>query len=385
MANSPERRGAKISKSELEAIKAMKARSEELTAKIAATSKECELLRSRLDEIEADIKKSTDERKVISNTLSTLEASIKESKKGQEEFQQKIKGHDAKSADIYKEVEESDSSIAKLSQEKGRLSSDADKLTRDSIELQSRNSQLQTRITDIKAELVSYQDADMLDERATEKLEAQLAVSKVRWRNSGMVNLKATELYLQKSRDAEESKQKLAILDNDKSSIISMINEIDAKKMNIFNETLEVVNENFKKLYSYVFDDQAYLYLENAKDPFNTGLMIHLSSKFKASNSDLLSGGEKALLMLMLIFAIHMRSPRSFYIFDEIDMMLDKENSKKLSKLLGELSKKSQMVVVSHNDSLITAADTAIGVVHRDGESQVVGLQLTEASKVVSS
>jgi chromosome segregation protein len=385
VANSPERRGAKASKGEIDAIKAMQARYEELTVKIATTGKESELLRSRLDELEADIKKGADERKSLSGAISELSASIAESRKKQEELQQKIKGHDAKSAGLYKEVEEADSGIAKLAQERGKLSSDLEKLSRDSIELQSRRSQLQTRIVDIKAELMSYQGIDMLDEHVAEKLEAQLAVSKSELERLGNVNLKATEVYMQKSRDAEEAKQKLGILDNEKSSIIAMINEIEAKKLNIFTETLNVVNENFKKLYNYIFDDQAYLYLENAKDPFNTGLMIHLSNKLKASNSDLMSGGEKALLMLMLIFAIHMKSPRSFYIFDEIDTMLDKENSKKLSKLLGELSKKSQMVVVSHNDSLITAADTAIGVVRRDGESQVVGLQLTEASTIRNS
>lgn len=380
LANSPERRSAKTSKSELEAIKAMKAHAEELTVKIATTRKESELLKSRLDEIEVDLKKCTEERKSISGTLTSIGASIAESRKKQEELQQKIKSHDAKSAGIYKDVEIADAAISKLAQEKGKLSSDTEKLTRDTIELQSRGSQLQTRIADIKAELLSYQNIDMLDEHATEKLETQLVISKNELEKLGNVNLKATELYLQKSRDAEEAKQKLGILNNDRSSIIAMINEIEAKKLNIFNETFNVVNENFKKLYNYISDDQAYLYLENPKDPFNTGLMIRLSNKLKASNSDLMSGGEKALLMLMLIFAIHMKSPRSYYIFDEIDTMLDKENSKKLSKLLAELSKKSQMIVVSHNDSLITAADTAIGVVRRDGESQVVGLQLTEAS-----
>ncbi len=382
LANSPERRSSKTSKSELEAIKAMTARSEELTVKIATTNKESELLKSRLGEIESDIKKGTEERKSISVTLTSLGASIAESRKKQEALQQKIKSHDTKSAGLFKEEEIAESAIAKLAQEKGGLSSNAEKLTRDIIELQSRGSQLQTRIADIKAELMSYQGVDMLDEHASEKLEAQLAVSKSDLERLGNVNLKATELYLQKSRDAEEAKQKLGILDNEKGSILAMINEIETKKLNIFNETFNIVNENFKKLYNYIFDDQAYLYLDNVKDPFNTGLMIHLSNKLKASNSDLMSGGEKALLMLMLIFAIHMKSPRSYYIFDEIDTMLDKENSKKLSKLLGELSKKSQMIVVSHNDSLITAADTAIGVVRREGESQVVGLQLTEASAI---
>jgi len=385
MANSPEKRAAKMGKGELDAIKAMQARSEELTVSIATTGKESELIKGRLDELEAEIKKSAEERKSVAGVLSSLDASIAESRKRQEELQQKMKGHDATSAGLYKEVEAADSGLAKLAQEKGRLSSDLDRFSRDSIELKSRGSQLQTRIADIMAEISSYQGIDMLDEHGTEKLEAQLAVSKSEQEKLGAVNLKATELYLQKSHDAEEAKQKLGILENDKNSILSMINEVETKKLNVFTETLNVVNENFKKLYGYVSEDQACLSLENAKDPFNTGLMIYLSSKVKAKNSELMSGGEKALLMLMLIFAIHMRSPRSFYIFDEIDSMLDKENSKKLSKLLGELSKKSQMVVVSHNDSLITAADTAIGVVRRDGESQVVGLQLTEANAIRNS
>jgi chromosome segregation protein len=384
LANSPERRNAKMGKADIDAIKALQSRSEKLTGDIAATSKESELLNVRIGEVDADIKKSVEERKALEKAIAVLDGSITESKKQQEELQQKIRGHDAKSASLYKEVEEVDSGIAKLSQEKGRLSSELERLSRDSMELQARSSQLQTRIADIKAELMSYQGVDMMDERATDKLEAQIAISKSEVEKLGAVNLKATELYLQKSRDAEEAKQKLGILENDKNSITAMINEIEAKKLNVFMETLNVVNENFRKLYGYVSDDQANLYLENARDPFNTGLMIRLTSKIRANNSDLMSGGEKALLMLMLIFAIHMRSPRSFYIFDEIDTMLDKENSKKLSKLLSELSKKSQMVVVSHNDSLITAADTAIGVVRRDGESQVVGLQLTEASTIKS-
>ena len=103
----------------------------------------------------------------------------------------------------------------------------------------------------------------------------------------------------------------------------------------------------------------------------------------EGSNKNMLveqfSGGEKTLLVLMLLFSIQMRTPQSFYMFDEIDVSLDKENAKKLSRLLGELSKSSQLIVVSHNDTMITAADTAIGVVRRAGESAVVGLQMSGA------
>jgi len=162
-----------------------------------------------------------------------------------------------------------------------------------------------------------------------------------------------------------------------------MINEIESKKLNIFNETLSDVNAHFKKLYSYVFEGSAQMQLDNPKDPFNSGLSLMINSpKNRNSNVEALSGGEKTLVMTMMIFAIQAHSPMSFYIFDEIDFSLDKENSKKLSRLMKEMSKSSQIIVISHNDSLITATDAAIGIVHRNGESKAVGLQLTPTESV---
>jgi len=88
------------------------------------------------------------------------------------------------------------------------------------------------------------------------------------------------------------------------------------------------------------------------------------------------SGGERSLLIILFMLSIQMQKPMSFYIFDEIDASLDKQNSKKLSMLLKRLSIKSQFIVVSHNDALISNADTVIGVTKRKGESRVVGVQL---------
>ena len=156
-----------------------------------------------------------------------------------------------------------------------------------------------------------------------------------------------------------------------------MINEIESKKLNIFVDTLEGRERELQEAVRQHIRGSCYLHLDNPKDPFNSGLQIHMTSATKKERaSEQLSGGEKSLLMLMLIFAIQMRNPMSFYIFDEIDASLDKENSKKLSRLMKELSRSSQVIMVSHNDSMITAADTAIGVVRKDDESQAVGMQL---------
>ena len=95
-----------------------------------------------------------------------------------------------------------------------------------------------------------------------------------------------------------------------------------------------------------------------------------------------MSGGQKSLILLMMLFAIHLCKPSLLYVFDEVDSALDKENSAKLSKLIKEMSKHAQFFVVSHNDSLIVNADTAIGVTRSGGESKVVGIEI---SKIVRS
>jgi chromosome segregation protein len=220
----------------------------------------------------------------------------------------------------------------------------------------------------------------------SEELERQIILWKADIEKLGNVNMKAPELYAQKSKDVEEARQKISVLESEKESVLAMINEIDSKKLSIFIETFNAVNENFKNLFPLAFEGSAYLELENRKDPFNSGLVIRVKTKSnKEKLQETMSGGEKSLLMLMMIFAILMRKPMSFYIFDEIDISLDKENTKKLSHVIKELSKKSQMIIVSHNDNMIVAADAAIGVSKSNDESKAFGLDIATLQAKVTT
>ncbi len=148
-------------------------------------------------------------------------------------------------------------------------------------------------------------------------------------------------------------------------------------------DTFKAVERNMQKLYNYTYDDEVVMSLDNPKDPFNSGLSISVKKKDKGGrikSVDELSGGQKSFILIVMLFAIQMRNRMSFYIFDEIDSALDKENSKKLSKLIKEISSNSQFIVVSHNDTLISAADTAIGFSMQNDESKAVGIQLVGVS-----
>ncbi|MDE1810775.1 MAG: AAA family ATPase, partial [Candidatus Micrarchaeota archaeon] len=338
-----------------------------------------EMWGKRLAEIKEEMAKGAAEAKQLKAKAGLTQKDIDESTTRLKELQEKIKGHDSKSASVYKELQQYESKITALTTEKGRISANLERSKIEAIEIESKKSQLVTRLNDIKAELVSYKEAPKTVDMPMDKMELQLGIAKNDLERLGAVNLKAPEIYETKKADVEGAREKLAVLDSEKTSVISMINEIDSKKLNIFNQTFTEVNDNFKRLYASISDGgSAYLYLQDQKDPFDSGLMINITSAAnKKMTPEQMSGGEQSLLMLMLLFAIQTRNKMAFYVFDEIDSSLDKLNAKKLSVLIKELAKQSQMIVVSHKDTMLLHADNVIGVAKKQGESQVVGLNVT--------
>ena len=118
--------------------------------------------------------------------------------------------------------------------------------------------------------------------------------------------------------------------------------------------------------------------LEDMKDPFNGGLSIKVKlagNKFMDIRS--LSGGEKTMTALAFIFAVQEHEPAAFYVLDEVDAALDKKNSERLAKLVKEYSARSQYVIISHNDGVISEADNLYGIsMNEHGISKVTTLRI---------
>ncbi len=144
-------------------------------------------------------------------------------------------------------------------------------------------------------------------------------------------------------------------------------------------KTYNEINGHFSTIYAktnakYLGD----LQLENPEKPFEAGILVRImDSKRKRVSAASLSGGEKVLVALAFIFAIQEHEPAAFYLLDEIDAALDKLNSEKVAKLLKEYSTKAQVIVVTHNDSVISEADSVYGVhMNKEGESVIVSMKL---------
>ncbi|NQU97903.1 chromosome segregation protein SMC [Candidatus Woesearchaeota archaeon] len=195
----------------------------------------------------------------------------------------------------------------------------------------------------------------------------------------GAVNMKALEIYDKAETEYQSLMSKKEKLGGEREDILVMINEIDSKKKELFMSTFNVVNSNFKRIFlTLSTKGEAFMEMEDEKDPFMGGVEIKVritGRKFMDIRS--LSGGEKTLTALAFIFAVQEHEPAPFYILDEVDAALDKKNSEKLAELIVSYSHKSQYVIISHNDGIITAAENLFGVsMDQHGMSKVTSLKI---------
>jgi len=118
--------------------------------------------------------------------------------------------------------------------------------------------------------------------------------------------------------------------------------------------------------------------LDDPNEPFESGLYIKIKRGNNNHSIDSLSGGENSLVALMFIFALQFYKPSPFYILDEVDAALDKENSKNLMQLVSGMAKSTQFIIVSHNDVVMGGADVVLGVTKKEGISKLVGIKLEQ-------
>lgn len=194
----------------------------------------------------------------------------------------------------------------------------------------------------------------------------------------GSVNMRALQVYEDIKKEYDTIQEKALKLENEKTEILKIIEEIDKKKRLVFVKTLGVINDLFSQnFFKLVGKGQAFLELENPESPFEGGLAITIRiAKGKYADVTALSGGEQVLTALSLIFAIQEYKPYWFYIFDEIDAALDKRNSERLAVLLKDYIKTGQYIVITHNDAVITEAITLYGVTMQEGVSKILSLKL---------
>ena len=172
-------------------------------------------------------------------------------------------------------------------------------------------------------------------------------------------------------------------LEEERRSILRMVEEIEERKREKFMEAFERVNRAFGDFFSTITGGYANLELENMEDPFQGGIIMKaaFSGKPMLAVSGL-SGGEKSLVAICFIFALQELKPSSIYVMDEADAHLDSKNVERFANFLKERAKRSQIIAVTLKDVVASKADKLYGVVlrNRDKVSVVVEMPKVEAT-----
>jgi chromosome segregation protein len=237
----------------------------------------------------------------------------------------------------------------------------------------------------LKIERKKFDDNDSFDFE-THKAEVHELRQKIR--NLGPINLLAYSEF-EEERDRLEflNKQRDDLVESEK-DIVKTIEEINLTAQSQFAETFNLIRENFIRVFRSLFDpgDEADLRLEEGADPLEGKIEIIAKPKGKRPTSiELLSGGEKTLTAIALLFAIYLVKPSPFCILDEIDAPLDDANIDRFTRLIKEFSLNTQFIVVTHNKRTMEAAETLYGVtMQEEGVSKLVSVRFNEDINVVA-
>jgi chromosome segregation protein len=309
-------------------------------------------------------------------------------------LEEAVRDHSARAASLKRNREKQSAELEKMERE---LSA-----RRESLEhLRARKAKLDIRETELKGQRQNVLDRVASEYRITvddivnepepewdggqppslETIETRAAELRTKLEAMGPVNLVAIEEYQElEERYAFLTAQEQDLV-NSKKQLMDMIRKINRTTSEMFRTTSEQVNTNFNQTFKKLFNGgSAKLVLVDEEDVLDSGIEIIARPPGKRlQNVSLLSGGERTMTAVALLFAIYMIKPSPFCLLDELDAALDDSNIGRFVAILKDFLQQSQFVVITHNRQTIAAADSIYGVtMAMKGISDIVSMKFTD-------
>jgi chromosome segregation protein len=268
-----------------------------------------------------------------------------------------------------------------------RRSADERSESRHRLELQKSDSEARLRNTRERLEAEWGRPFEQLLREAVmvegehEALRAELQAVAADIERLGPINMLAVEEYNEESARLTFLQAQRDDLVKARDDLQSAIREINKTAKDLFFETFEAVRANFRITFNALFEGgECDIKLEDPEDPLESPIDITASPRGKKTQRiHLLSGGERALTALALLFAIYLVKPSPFCVLDEVDAPLDEANIGRFIAMLQQFKAGTQFIVITHNPRTMEAADWMYGVTMEEpGISSIVGVRLDE-------
>ncbi|WP_303721406.1 chromosome segregation protein SMC [Malonomonas rubra] len=266
--------------------------------------------------------------------------------------------------------------------------SEAEGLRKEVARLQLRHHEFLVDVEAVRQGVLERYRVDLLEHQVPEATEdelerqqRQLQSLQRRIEALGEVNLMAIDEYRELEERYDFLCQQRDDLNQSLGDLQKAINQINRTTRRRFKETFELVNERFKQVFPRLFrGGQAELRLTDEEDLLETGIDIIVQPPGKRlQNVNLLSGGEKALTAVALIFSLFLIKPTPFCVLDEVDAPLDDANIDRFAEMVREMTEQSQFIIITHSKRTMSIVDTMYGVTMQEpGVSKLVSVRINE-------
>jgi len=380
-------------KLELTALTAKLESSEQTLKRLAAFREEGN---RRLETLGHQIREKTQQIKSLRQSKAAWEAALKTAYEEIRNIEASVEKREAEYEAIEAHLKENEGAMAHIQKARESLMEQIRLLALEQSEQQIRRDNLvhhlqeryQAPFETLEAEVApevqsTPEDVDAHPPETTEALREALSNLKKRIERIGGVNLGALKEY-------EELQDRFTFLTGQKEDLTKAVDDLHQviHKINLitrdrFQATFNAINEKLKEVFPRLFEGgTAELVMTEPGNILETGVefMIHPPGK-RVTRMSLLSGGEKALSAIALIFSIFLLKPASFCLMDEIDAPLDDVNVHRFNNLLKLIGEKSQIILITHNKKSMEFADTLFGItMEQKGISKVVSVNLSKAA-----
>ncbi len=335
-----------------------------------------ELIKAKEEQIQRLIK----DNEIGSKDKEKYTAEIKEIEQKSQILEEKIKTLSEKLIQLQKQRDVIQEELLSAETAKNKTANEIEKIAEQVEAFKSRRRELEPQLEEIRAELKANEiDINLLvpTEISTEEITGKIQRLQKRMEEMEPVNMLAIQTYDEVKARQEEKKEQIATLTNERKEILEKMNGYEQVKKETFLKTYNNINENFKDIFGKLSEGEGSLVLENPDSPFEGGLTIKAQIRDKMKQKlGAMSGGEKSLTALALVFAIQKYLPAPFYALDEVDASLDGLNLARLSDIIKEQAKNTQFIVVTHKQNMIKSADRTIGVTQKEhGKTLVTGIK----------
>jgi len=348
-----------------EGIKSIKERIELRTEKKEEAKNKIETLKKTIAQVEKKLKSDKEKKKEADSTLEAAQESSARQRGKINEIEKELK-------EVRRQKEVNMELVHHLS------------MAKEKFEMQANN--ISDHVWETYETLMDQIEVGLPEDKEPDEAKERISWLRQKLNKIGEVNALAIEEFDEEKERLDFYEEQIADLEKAQRELRETIDEINKTATKRFNKTFEKIRTNFQDVFHTLFNEDDFCDLtieEDAEDPLEAKIEIEANPRGKRpSTINQLSGGEKTLTAIALLFAIYLVKPSPFCVLDEVDAPLDDANIERFSNMIKRFSEKTQFIIITHNKKTMGKAEMMYGVTMPEtGISRLVGVRLDEVAE----